>query len=221
MKTSFVHLTSTLSLFFLPVLSVSADSITDGLGWAGDSIYGYIPYVQAIGFVLSAIVGTIGAFAIYYAIIKDDRNAKNKIIYWGTGTIACLTMSISLPNFFAYQESGYSGIEGGMADGSMAGGDNYGTIMTEIPSITSSSWAPDIRYWTFETTSGTQITGDQYIASIFEHSQGSTDAETEMNAFNNLHDQYHSSNLDYSTFNGLMSYLMMNGYFNNLPSNYH
>ena len=77
-----------------------ADSITDGLGMAGDTFYSYTPYVQTLGFVLACIIGIAGAFAIYYAIANNDRNVKKRILAWGGSCIAMLCMTIALPKFF-------------------------------------------------------------------------------------------------------------------------
>ena len=60
-----------------------ADSITDGIGTAGDAIYSYTPYVQALGYVLASIIGIVAAFVIYYAIANNDRNVKKRILTWG------------------------------------------------------------------------------------------------------------------------------------------
>ena len=64
-----------------------ADSITDGLGMAGDTFYSYTPYVQTLGFVLACIIGIAGAFAIYYAIANNDRNVKKRILAWTTASV--------------------------------------------------------------------------------------------------------------------------------------
>ena len=65
-----------------------ADGVSDGLGMAGDTFYSYTPYIQTLGFVLTCIIGIIGAFAIYYAIVNDDRNVKKRILAWGGSCIA-------------------------------------------------------------------------------------------------------------------------------------
>jgi len=66
-----------------------ADSITDGIGTAGDAIYSYTPYVQALGYVLASIIGIIASFVIYYAIANNERDVKKRILTWGG---ACVTM---------------------------------------------------------------------------------------------------------------------------------
>lgn len=75
-----------------------ADSITDGIGTAGDAIYSYTPYVQALGYVLASIIGIVAAFVIYYAIANNDRNVKKRILTWGGGCVAMLCMTIALPS---------------------------------------------------------------------------------------------------------------------------
>ena len=105
-----------------------ADGITDGLDMAGDTFYSYTPYVQTLGFVLACIIGIAGAFAIYYAIANNDHNVKKRILTWGGSCIAMLCMTIALPKFFNYQETGLladgSGATAG-SNGQFAGGDRW------------------------------------------------------------------------------------------------
>ena len=51
---------------------IYADAITDGISTAGDAVYSYTSYVQAFGYVLSCIIGIVGAFVIYYAIANNE-----------------------------------------------------------------------------------------------------------------------------------------------------
>ena len=44
---------------------IYADAITDGISTAGDAVFSYTSYVQAFGYVLSCIIGIVGAFVIY------------------------------------------------------------------------------------------------------------------------------------------------------------
>lgn len=140
-------------LSIIGVLSLSshvfADSFTDGLSIAGDNIYSYTPYVQTLGFVLASIIGIVGAFAVYYAIINDDVNVKKRILTWGGSCVTMLCMSIALPNFFDYQESGIAssgdGSLGGYT-GHFVGGDRWGRITTTIPDLSDPVWKLDDRY---------------------------------------------------------------------------
>ena len=83
-----------------------ADSITDSIGTAGDAIYSYTPYVQALGYVLASIIGIIASFVIYYAIANNERDVKKRILTWGGACVTMLSMTIALPNFFDYQKYG-------------------------------------------------------------------------------------------------------------------
>lgn len=140
---------------FTFTLPTKADSIIDGISIAGDSIYGYTSYVQILGLIISVIVGLIGAFSIFYAIQKDDPNVKKKLIIWGASTVGCLTMTLSIPNFFGYQESGLTSEVGShFGDGTHAGGDTYGTIITRIPPLSDPSWYPNGIYYEYHTVSG-------------------------------------------------------------------
>lgn len=141
------------ALSIIGVLSLSshvfADSLTDGLSIAGDNIYSYTPYVQTLGFVLASVIGIVGAFAVYYAIINDDVNVKKRILTWGGSCVTMLCMTIALPRFFNYQESGIgTGNSGSIGDftGHFVGGDRWGKINTTIPDLNDPAWKLDERY---------------------------------------------------------------------------
>ena len=126
---------------------IYADAITDGISNAGDAAYSYMPYVQAIAFVLACVMGIVGAFVIYYAIANNAPDVKKRILTWGGSCMTMLCMAIALPGFFGYQEGLGSGV---LADagtipgfGNYTGGDNYGRIITEIPDPDDSRWRPD------------------------------------------------------------------------------
>lgn len=72
-----------------------ADSITDGIGTAGDAIYSYTPYVQALGYVLAGIIGIIASFVIYYVIANNERDVKKRILTWGGACVTMLSMTIA------------------------------------------------------------------------------------------------------------------------------
>lgn len=127
-----------------------ADGITNGLGIAGDSIYKYTPAVQSLGYVIACLIGIVGAFSIYYAIQNNDPRTRKKILTYAGSCFTMVAMSISLPKFFAYQESGLiagnQGNGGTGGTGNQVGGDNYDDIITEIPPLTHPSWRPDPQY---------------------------------------------------------------------------
>ena len=131
-------------------LPTFADDITDGISIAGDHVYAYTPYVQTLGYALAAIIGIAGAFSVYLAYINNAPNVRKRMLTWGCSSMAMLCMTIALPQFFDYQESGLmadggSGRFGGTY-GNMAGGDSYGTIDTSIPDLNDERWIPDDRY---------------------------------------------------------------------------
>lgn len=142
---------SFLFLFLLPLaVTAKADGITDGISIAGDHVYSYTPYVQAIGYVLATLIGMVGAFCIYYAYINNSHNIKKQVLSWGCGSLAMLCMTIALPKFFDYQESGLLAQGGGngvgTGTGSMAGGDRYGQLDTSIPDLSDKRWQADDRF---------------------------------------------------------------------------
>ena len=96
--------TLTLIMSAFLTLPIYADAITDGISDAGDAVYGYTPYVQALGYVLACIVGIIGAFVIYHAIVNNEQNIRKRLLMWGGGCVTMLCMTIALPQFFNYQE---------------------------------------------------------------------------------------------------------------------
>ena len=61
-----------------------------------------------------------------------------------------VAMSISLPQFFAYKESGLiagnQGTGGTGGTGSQVGGDNYDDIITDIQPMNHPSWKPDPQF---------------------------------------------------------------------------
>lgn len=130
---------------------IYADAITDGISTAGDVVYSYTSYVQAFGYVLSCIIGIVGAFVIYYAIANNEQNIRKRLLMWGGGCVTMLCMTIALPQFFNYQE----GLAGGtLADGGngsggfhrFVGGDDYGRLIIDIPDLSDPRWRPDPIY---------------------------------------------------------------------------
>jgi len=103
MKTKKVFMVMTAMM--LSASPIYADSITDGIGSAGDAVYSYTP------------------------------------------VMVCMT--IALPQFFNYQESGLLADNSGSGTtgtGSMAGGDRWGTIDPTIPNLRDPIWSLDDRF---------------------------------------------------------------------------
>ena len=130
---------------------IYADSLTDGMSDAGDAVYGYIPYVQTFGFVLACIIGIIGAFIIYHAIVNNEQNVRKRIITWGGSCMTMLCMTLAMPQFFGYEEGLGNGMlaDGNAGSGSFGrfvGGDDYGRLIVEIPDLSDPRWSPDPIY---------------------------------------------------------------------------
>jgi len=147
MKTKKVFMVMTAMM--LSASPIYADSITDGIGSAGDAVYSYTPVIQSLGYALAAIIGLVGAFVVYHAIQNNERDIQKRILRWGGGTIAMVCMTIALPQFFNYQESGLLADNSGSGTtgtGSMAGGDRLGTIDPTIPNLRDPIWSLDDRF---------------------------------------------------------------------------
>lgn len=143
--------TLTLIMSAFLALPIYADAITDGISDAGDAVYGYTPYVQALGYVLACIVGIVGAFVIYHAIASNAPDVRRRILIWGGGCVTMLCMTIALPKFFDYQEGmgGSTLADGGSGTGGhgrYVGGDDYGRLRTDIPDLSDPRWRPDPIY---------------------------------------------------------------------------
>ena len=127
-----------------------ADGVTNGFSEAGDYVYSYTPYIQILGYVLSAIIGIVGAVSVYFAFISNKQGMTKRILTWGCACLAMLCMTTALPQFFDYQESGYNdgGSDDGGGNGKWAGGDDYQPINPEIPGFPDSRWQADPRFVT-------------------------------------------------------------------------
>jgi hypothetical protein len=143
----------TLAASALMASPIYADAITDGISTAGDAVYGYTSFVQALGYVLACVIGIVGAFVIYHAIVNNEPNIRKRILMWGGGCVTMLCMSIALPQFFDYQEGlgGSTLADNGIGNGSggfgrFVGGDDYGRLIIDIPDLGDPRWRPDPIY---------------------------------------------------------------------------
>lgn len=205
MKTQKVIMVMTAMM--LSASPIYADSITDGIGSAGDAVYSYTPIIQALGYALAAIVGLVGAFAVYYAIQNNERDIQKRILRWGGGTIAMVCMTIALPQFFSYQESGLladnSGSGTTSGTGTMTGGDRYGQLDTTIPSINDGRWIPDGRYQPI-TINGVSTTISRALNEFYANSGGGA-AGSYGRTLSIINELYWSGRFDTNTYNLLMS----------------
>ena len=67
MKTQKVIMVMTAMM--LSASPIYADSITDGIGSAGDAVYSYTPIIQALGYALAAIVGLLAQ--VLWLVVTD------------------------------------------------------------------------------------------------------------------------------------------------------
>ena len=139
----------TLIIAIIATAPTYADNITDGLSISGDHIYSYTPVVQTLCLVLASIIGVVGAFSVYTSYINNHPNMSKKVLTWGGSCLTMLCMTLALPTFFEYQESGLGGSGstsgGGTGDGTFAGGDSYGRLDPTIPDLSDSRWVIDDR----------------------------------------------------------------------------
>lgn len=148
-----------------------ADNVTDAIAISGDHVYSYTPYVQTLGYVLAALIGLVGAFSVYLAYINDSPDVRKRMLTWGCGSLAMLCMTIALPSFFDYQESGLggSGTTGGSGGtGSYTGGDRYGQIDTSIPDLGDGRWIPDDRFLSVK-INGKTISVATILNEVYSH----------------------------------------------------
>lgn len=197
-----------LFLALLPLAATAhADGITDGIGMAGDNIYSYTPYIQAIGYVLAAIIGLVGAFSVYTAYINNAQNIQKRMLTWGCGTMAMLCMTIALPKFFDYQESGLLADAGGSTvgggTGSYTGGDRYGQLDTSIPSLNDGRWIPDGRFQPI-TINGTRTTVSRVLNELYAYSGGGS-AGSYGRTLDIINKMYWDGHIDTNTYNLIMS----------------
>ena len=203
-----------LLLTLLPLAaSAQADAITDGISIAGDQVYSYTPYVQTLGYVLAAIIGLVGAFSIYLGYINNAPDIRKRVLMWGGGSLAMLCMTIGLPQFFNYQESGLladassSMTTGG--SGSQAGGDTYSTIDTSIPGMGDSRWTNDERY--IPVTVGKRVYNVAYVLDqIYDRAGGGIEGSYGR-TLSYLTQLYRQGSIDQSTYD------LLRGYAGNLP----
>jgi len=193
-----------LSAYIFVTMPIRADSISNGMSDAGNAIYGYLPLVQALGYAITCIVGLIGAFVIYQKFHSSAPDIQKHILYWGGSAITMLCMTIALPQFFGYNGSdgasgGYTGTGGGTGQ---TGGDNYGTIVTDIPGLTDSRWVADGNY-ILMSSNGTTTTITEYLTAVYEHVGGGTQGSYGR-TLSFLQEAYNNGVYDYSTYNYLV-----------------
>ncbi len=207
-------------LFAITVLTTtvaSAETGTSGISDAADGVVTYMPYVRALCYVIAAIIAVVGAVAVYYTMQTSPQNTSKRIFMTAGSAFTFVCLSLALPQFF--------GIDGNMSGGGIgsAGSGTSGTsgtgtgflasdqggisrsgIITEIPSYADERWV--------HFPSGTRMETANFLLDIYDKN-GAGAPGSYGNTLNYIHQLYHNREIDYGTFNVLMS---LSG---NLPHN--
>ena len=207
-------------LFAITVLTTtvaSAETGTSGISDAADGVVTHMPYVRALCYVIASIIAVVGAVAVYYTMQTSPQNTSKRIFMTAGSAFTFVCLSLALPQFF--------GIDGNMSGGGIgsAGSGTSGTsgtgtgflasdqggisrsgIITEIPSYADERWV--------HFPSGTRMETANFLLDIYDKN-GAGAPGSYGNTLNYIHQLYHNREIDYGTFNVLMS---LSG---NLPHN--
>ena len=207
-------------LFSITVLTTtvaSAETGASGISDAADGVVTYMPYVRALCYVIAAIVAVVGAVAVYYTMQTSPQNTSKRIFMTAGSAFTFVCLSLALPQFFGIDgnmSGGGSGSAGsgtsgtsGTGTGFLAsdqGGISRSGIITEIPSYADERWV--------HFPSGTRMETANFLLDIYDKN-GAGAPGSYGNTLNYIHQLYHNREIDYGTFNVLMS---LSG---NLPHN--
>lgn len=206
-------------LFAIAVLTTtvaSADTGTTGISHAADGVVTYMPYVRALCYVIAAIIGIVGVVGVYYTMQTNPQHTTKRISMTAGGAFAFICLSLSLPQFFGIDgsttgndSSTSSSSKGtyGKSDGFLAsdkGGISQSGIITELPSYADERWV--------HFPSGTKMETANFLLDIYDKN-GAGAPGSYGNTLNYIHQLYHRGEINYGTFNVLMT---LSG---NLPHN--
>ena len=207
-------------LFSITVLTTtvaSAETGTTGISDAADGVVTYMPYVRALCYVIAAIVAVVGAVAVYYTMQTSPQNTSKRIFMTAGSAFTFVCLSLALPQFFGIDgnmSGGGSGSAGSGTNGTSGtgtgflasdqGGISRSGIITEIPSYADERWV--------HFPSGTRMETANFLLDIYDKN-GAGAPGSYGNTLNYIHQLYHNREIDYGTFNVLMS---LSG---NLPHN--
>ena len=207
-------------LFSITVLTTtvaSAETGTSGISDAADGVVTYMPYVRALCYAIAAIIAVVGAVAVYYTMQTSPQNTSKRIFMTAGSAFTFVCLSLALPQFFGIDgnmSGGGSGSAGsgtsgtsGTGTGFLAsdqGGISRSGIITEIPSYADERWV--------HFPSGTRMETANFLLDIYDKN-GAGAPGSYGNTLNYIHQLYHNREIDYGTFNVLMS---LSG---NLPHN--
>ena len=134
---------------FLPVsASLLAQTELSAVGDVSSTIAVYLPYVQALCYVIAAVFAVAGAFTLYVSMqTQPQQTAKRMVTTFGS-CICFVCLATSLPHFFG-MDGKAMGSNILLADGSIGNNDflssNTGGIPlsgidTSIPPLSDGSW---------------------------------------------------------------------------------
>ena len=134
---------------FLPVsASLLAQTGLSAVGDVSSTITVYLPYVQALCYVIAAVFAVAGAFTLYVSMqTQPQQTAKRMVTTFGS-CICFVCLATSLPHFFG-MDGKAMGSNILLADGSIGNNDflssNTGGIPlsgidTSIPPLSDGSW---------------------------------------------------------------------------------
>jgi len=195
----------------------SADTGSSAISDAADGVVTYMPYVRALCYVIAAIIAVVGAVAVYYTMQTRPQNTSKRIFMTAGSALTFVCLSLALPQFFGIDgnvSGGGSGSSGsgtsgtsGTGTGFLAsdqGGISRSGIITEIPSFADERWV--------HFPSGTRMETANFLLDIYDKN-GAGAPGSYGNTLNYIHQLYYNREIDYGTFNVLMS---LSG---NLPHN--
>lgn len=194
----------------------SADTGSSAISDAADGVVTYMPYVRALCYVIAAIIAVVGAVAVYYTMQTSPQNTSKRIFMTAGSALTFVCLSLALPQFFGIDGnmSGGGGSSGsgtsgtsGTGTGFLAsdqGGISRSGIITEIPSFADERWV--------HFPSGTRMETANFLLDIYDKN-GAGAPGSYGNTINYIHQLYYNREIDYGTFNVLMS---LSG---NLPHN--
>ena len=200
----------TFLLFALTTFTTAAfaDSGTTGINDAADGVVTYMPYVRALCYAIAAIIAVVGAIPVYLTMQTNPQNTTKRISMTVGSALTFVCLSLALPQFFGIDGS-MSGNGGsstgsgtsGTGDGFLAsdqGGISQSGIITDIPSIRdrTGNWI------TFP--QGTNMAIANQLINIYEHFGAGAEG-TYGRTLDYIQREYWSGNMDYNTFNQMMS----------------
>lgn len=134
-------------------------------------IAGYLPYVQALCYVLAAVVAVVGAYSVYWAYHFRPEQVRRRILMVVGGALCFVSMAWALPAFFGYESDG-SGTT--TSDDTQSDGDSYlssdeggipnSTIITELPTVTGTAGAGNLYF-----SDGTSMSIANYALTLYEY----------------------------------------------------